>query len=81
GCRHAGCFLPALTIIAFQPMSDAFCPHVGDEYNLSNGSVRSPRWQLLDGRRQCMGYQTARPNVRSQPHYVDVTIDGAATQR
>ncbi|MBB3913360.1 hypothetical protein GGQ65_000629 [Rhizobium fabae] len=28
-----------------------------------------------------MGYPTARPNVRSQPHYVDVTIDGAAKQR
>ncbi|MBX4860465.1 hypothetical protein G9X64_20580 [Rhizobium sophorae] len=66
---------------ALQPVSDAFCPHVGDGYNFSNGSVLSPRWQLLDGRRQCMGYSTARPNVRSQPHYVDVTIDGAATQR
>ncbi|MGM4878585.1 hypothetical protein [Rhizobium leguminosarum] len=34
---------------------------------VGNGSVQSPRWQLLDGRRQCMGYPTARPNVRSQP--------------
>jgi hypothetical protein len=66
---------------ALQPVSDAFCPHAGDGYNFSDGSVLSPRWQLLDGRRQCMGYPTARPNVRSQPHYVDVTIDGAATQR
>ncbi|MBY2932914.1 hypothetical protein HF279_09890 [Rhizobium leguminosarum] len=45
------------------------------------GSVLSPRWQREDGRRRCMGYSTARPNVRSQPHYVDVTIDGTATQR
>ncbi|NNU63858.1 hypothetical protein G9X67_00995 [Rhizobium sp. WYCCWR 11152] len=66
---------------ALQPVSDAVCPRVGDGYNFSNGSVLSPRWQLLDGRRQCMGYPTARPNVRSQPNYIDVTIDGTATQR
>jgi hypothetical protein len=28
-----------------------------------------------------MGYLIMRPNLRSQPHYVDVTIDGAGKQR
>ncbi|MBY5824513.1 hypothetical protein [Rhizobium leguminosarum] len=74
--REATCVSTAL-----QPVSNAFCPSVGDGYNFNKGLVLSPRWQREDGRRQCMGYSTARPNVRPQPHYVDVTIDGTATQR
>lgn len=66
---------------ALQPVNEAFCSNVADSYSFSSGSVLSPRWQREDGRRQCMGYPTARPNVRSQPHYVDVTIDGVAAQR
>lgn len=67
---------------SLQPVSDAYCPNVfGDDHKFNKDSVRSPRWQREDGRRRCMGYSTARPNVRPQPHYVDVTIDGAATQR
>lgn len=64
-----------------QPVSDAFCPNFGDSYSFRDRSVLSPRWQREDGRRHCMGYPTALPNVRPQPHYVDVTIDGAARQR
>ena len=46
-----------------------------------DGLVISARWQR-DGRQiQCMGYPTARPNMRSEPHYVDVTIDGVGSQR
>ncbi|MEI1249848.1 hypothetical protein [Rhizobium aouanii] len=74
--REATCVSTSL-----QPVSDAYCPTVGESRRSSNGSVLSPRWQMLDGRRQCMGHPTARPKVRSQPHYVDVTIDGSATQR
>ncbi|MGR9235000.1 hypothetical protein ACVMIX_006664 [Rhizobium leguminosarum] len=66
---------------ALQPVSDALCPNVGESRSSGNGSVLSPRWQRSDGGRRCMGYPTARPKVRSQPHYVDVTIDGMATQR
>ncbi|MDI4655186.1 MULTISPECIES: hypothetical protein [Xanthobacter] len=43
-----------------------------------NGTAR---WVSSSGQRQCMAYVTARPSVRSQPHFVDVTIDGMATQR
>ncbi|PDS59881.1 hypothetical protein CO663_07975 [Rhizobium anhuiense] len=67
--------------IALQPVSDAFCPDLGESSSSSNNSVLAPRLQLVDGRRQCMGYPTARLMVRSQPHYVDVTIDGMGTQR
>lgn len=33
------------------------------------------------GERPCRRYVTTRPNVRPQPHYVDVTIDGVGKQR
>ncbi|WP_245372640.1 hypothetical protein [Rhizobium leguminosarum] len=56
--REATCVSTAL-----QPVSNAFCPSVGDGYNFNKGLVLSPRWQREDGRRQCMGYSTARPNV------------------
>jgi len=38
-------------------------------------------WVSSGGQRQCMAFVTAQPSVRAQPHFVDVTIDGAGTQR
>jgi hypothetical protein len=64
-----------------QPVSNALCSNDGNDFGRNNNSVLSPHWQRQDGRRQCMGYPIVRPNVRPQPHYVDVTIDGAAMQR
>jgi len=74
--REATCVSTSL-----QAVSNAFCSNGKDDDNFNTGSVQSPRWQREGGRLQCMGYSTARPNVRLQPHYVDVTIDGAGTQR
>ncbi|CAN7622758.1 hypothetical protein [Pararhizobium sp. LjRoot238] len=65
---------------SLQHVSNAFCSNGRNGYRSNAGSVLSPRWQREGGGR-CMGYSTARPNVRSQPHYVDVTIDGAETHR
>ncbi|MBP1884763.1 hypothetical protein [Sinorhizobium mexicanum] len=50
-------------------------------YSDSGSAVRSSGWNWNDGRRQCRRYVTTRPHVRSQPHYVDVTIDGIGSQR
>ncbi|WP_349436779.1 hypothetical protein [Pararhizobium sp. A13] len=74
--REATCVSTSL-----QRVSSAFCSNSRDGYNSNIGSVQSPRWQREGGRLQCMGYSTARPIKRSQPHYVDVTIDGSGTQR
>ncbi|PDT07229.1 hypothetical protein [Rhizobium sp. M1] len=63
-----------------QPVSNSLCWD-GNDYTSRDNSVLSPHWQRVDGHRQCMGYPISRPNVRSQPHYVDVTIDGAGKQR
>ncbi|ANM20054.1 UNVERIFIED_ORG: hypothetical protein GGI57_005630 [Rhizobium aethiopicum] len=63
-----------------QPVNKSFCSN-GDDEHTHNNSVLSPHWQRVDGRRQCTGFPISRPNVRSQPHYVDVTIDGAGKQR
>jgi hypothetical protein len=45
------------------------------------GTQGSGRWHFEDGRRVCKALVTARPHVREQPRYVDVTIDGAGRQR
>ncbi|CCF00745.1 conserved hypothetical protein (plasmid) [Sinorhizobium fredii HH103] len=45
------------------------------------GSAISSRWDHLGGERQCRRYVTRRPEVRSKPHFVDVTIDGIGRQR
>ncbi|NLS16687.1 hypothetical protein HGP16_08960 [Rhizobium sp. P40RR-XXII] len=59
----------------------SYCASGRDGSARDDGLVISARWQR-DGRHmQCMGYPTARPNVRSEPHYVDVTIDGVGSQR
>jgi hypothetical protein len=41
----------------------------------------SPHWVAKGGAGQCMAYVTMPPTLRSQPNYVDVTIDGVGTQR
>lgn len=43
-----------------------------------NGAAR---WASSGGQRQCLAYVTTQPTVRSQPYFVDVTIDGMGTQR
>ncbi|WP_370051197.1 hypothetical protein [Sinorhizobium fredii] len=45
------------------------------------GGVPSSRWYRASGQRQCRRYVTRRPNVRSKPHFFDVTIDGIGRQR
>ncbi|MBB4193019.1 hypothetical protein GGE45_001604 [Rhizobium aethiopicum] len=67
--------------ISPQPVSNALCPNNGDDFSARDNSVLSPHWQRQDGRRRCMGYPIVRPNMRPQPHYIDVTIDGSTTQR
>ncbi|WP_082562756.1 MULTISPECIES: hypothetical protein [unclassified Rhizobium] len=64
-----------------QHVNHAFCSSGRDSYDSGTNSVHSPHWQWRGGHVRCMAYSTALPNVRSQPHYVDVTIDGSATQR
>lgn len=39
------------------------------------------QWYFEEGRRVCRAFVTTRLNVREQPRYVDVTIDGAGRQR
>ncbi|MBX5133263.1 hypothetical protein HJB80_11410 [Rhizobium lentis] len=64
-----------------QPVSNALCSQDADNFGTHDNSVLSPHWQRQDGRYRCTGYPIMRPNVRSRPHYIDVTIDGATTQR
>lgn len=66
---------------SLQRVSNSLCSYDRDNHGDDPGSVLSTRWQRENGRLQCMGYPIARPNVRSQPHYVDVTIDGVGQQR
>ncbi len=51
------------------------------ECYFDNDRSTSPRWQRSEGRIKCQRYVTTRPNIRPQPHYVDVTIDGGGKQR
>ncbi|NKB84811.1 hypothetical protein HED51_24020 [Ochrobactrum grignonense] len=46
-----------------------------------SGAVGAGRWDFSDGKRVCKAYVTARPHVREQPRYIDLTIDGAGQQR
>jgi hypothetical protein len=66
---------------ALRQVSNSLCSLDRDRQGGGSGSIVSPRWQRLGGRMQCMGYAITRPNVRSQPHYIDVTIDGVGQQR
>ncbi|ENN85543.1 hypothetical protein RHSP_06950 [Rhizobium freirei PRF 81] len=62
-------------------VSNSPCSYDRGSYGGDTSSVLSPRWQREGGRLQCMGYPIVRPNMRAQPHYVDVTIDGVGQQR
>lgn len=52
-----------------------------DECYSDNDRSTSAMWRRSEGRMKCQRYVTTRPNVRAQPHYVDVTIDGVGKQR
>jgi hypothetical protein len=52
-----------------------------DQCYSGHGWVTSTGWQQKDGHTACQRYVTMQPNVRAQPHYVDVTIDGVGKQR
>lgn len=75
GGRVATCVSTSL-----QPVDSRRCSSRRDDGG-EHGSVLSPRWQREGGRFQCMAKVTSRPNVREQPHFVDVTIDGVGKQR
>lgn len=62
-------------------VSDSFCSRDRESLRNRSDSIVSPRWQQISGRLQCMGYGIMQPNVRSQPNYIDVTIDGFGKQR
>lgn len=64
-----------------QQVSNSLCSY--DRENRGGGPdpIVSPRWLSIGDRLQCMGYAITRPNIRPQPHYIDVTIDGVGKQR
>jgi hypothetical protein len=58
-----------------QIVSDSEC------YSDGRNAGFSSAWRWNGGARQCQRSVTTRPHVRTQPHYVDVTIDGIGRQR
>lgn len=76
GGRVATCVSTSL-----RPVDRRFCSFARDDNGGDYSSVLSPRWQRQGGRLQCMAKITSRPNVREQPHFIDVTIDGVGKQR
>lgn len=58
-----------------QTVSDSECDPDRRRSRPSSG------WRWNGQERQCQRYVTMRPHVRSQPRYVDVTIDGVGRQR
>lgn len=53
-----------------------------DECTSNEGGRATPaHWRWSEGRAVCQRYVTTSPNVRPQPHYVDVTIEGIGKQR
>lgn len=76
GGRDATCVSTSL-----RPVDRRFCSFGLDDSGADHGSVRSSRWQSEGGRLQCMAKVMARPIVREQPHFIDVTIDGVGRQR
>lgn len=53
-----------------------------DECTSNNGGRTTPAyWRWSEGSAVCQRYVTTSPNVRPQPHYVDVTIEGIGKQR
>jgi len=86
GYRLVGSFGPRgrdVTCISttLKSVSRRFCSFGRDDEGDNRGSVLSARWQREGGRFQCMAQVAAQPNVRQQPHYIDVTIDGVGKQR
>ena len=64
-----------------QVVKNSLCRHDRDMPLSYIERLASARWQLEGGQRQCVGYATARPLVREQPNYIDVTIEGVGKQR
>ena len=67
--REVGCVSTQL-----QAVSDELCRN-GD----SGGT--SGHWRFEDGKRVCKAFVTARPHIREQPRYIDLTIAGSGRQR
>lgn len=67
--------------ITLQNVRRSLCALDRDNRGSQSNSVLSARLQRLDGRLQCTGYPLTRPNIRKQPHYIDVSIDGVGKQR
>ena len=64
-----------------QILNQSLCRRNRDEPKNRKEQLTAVHWQSLNGRLQCTGYVTARPLVREQPNYIDVTIDGVGKQR
>ncbi|WP_445253721.1 hypothetical protein [Ochrobactrum sp. MYb379] len=64
-----------------QILSRSLCRQDRNEQRNSSKQLSDAQWQSVNGQLRCMGYTTARPLVREQPNYIDVTIDGAGKQR
>ncbi|MBB4571138.1 hypothetical protein [Rhizobium leucaenae] len=64
-----------------QKVDERFCSSDKNSASDNHGLVISARWKR-DGRHaECVGYPTLKPLRRTQPHYVDVIIDGVSSQR
>lgn len=66
---------------SLQRISNSLCSFGRDHENVASDTILSPRWQEEGDLLQCMGYPIVRPNVRPQPHFIDLTIDGVGQQR
>ncbi|GAA3102335.1 hypothetical protein GCM10010520_54330 [Rhizobium viscosum] len=66
---------------SLQRVNNSLCSYDRGNYGNDSNAVPSPRWLRDGGRLQCVGYPISRPNIRAQPHYIDVTIDGVGAQR
>ncbi|MEI2298724.1 hypothetical protein [Ensifer sp. MJa1] len=67
--REAGCIS-----IRPQAVSNAGC-------NFDENRTPTVAWPRMHDHTRCQRYLTTRPNIRPQPHYIDVTIDGVGKQR
>lgn len=52
-----------------------------DDRGVGAGNYASARWDYSDGKPVCKAHLTARPHLREQPRYIDLTIDGSGRQR
>ncbi|WP_091917136.1 hypothetical protein [Mesorhizobium sp. YR577] len=74
--RDAACLSASV-----RQVDNRFCSSGRDSHGGDRGSVVSARWQREGGRFQCVAKIATRPNVRAQPHFIDVTIEGVGKQR